>query len=101
MVAWRERAHGGAHRVHDARALMAEDTRIGIGVMAVAAVQIGLAHAARDHLDDHLVGPRIAQFDRADPKRPRSFADDGRCYLHGIANAMLLRERMLQLGVLI
>ena len=58
MIAGRKALHGTADRVHHAGAFVAEHVRIGVGVIAVAAVQVGLAHAARHHAHDQFVRPR-------------------------------------------
>ena len=69
MVARREVAHRVADGVDHAGAFVAVNGRIGTGEIAVAAVQIGLAHAARHDADDQLVGARLAELQRVDDER--------------------------------
>src|SRR5580704_11646485 len=70
--------------MHHAGAFVAVNGGIRAIEIAVAAVQIGLAHAAGDDADDHLVRPRFAQLHGLDGERARPFADDGGLDLHGL-----------------
>ena len=83
VVAGRKPAHGAADGMHDAGAFVAVNGRVRAVEIAVAAVQIGLAHAARHDADDHLVRARLAQLHGLDGERARPFADDGGLDLHG------------------
>ena len=83
VVAGRKAAHGAADGVHDAGAFVAVNGGVRAVEIAVAAVQIGLAHAAGHDADDHLVRPRLAQLHGLDGERARPFADDGGFDLHG------------------
>ena len=74
MVAGDEAAHGAADRVHDARAFVTVHRRIRADEIAIAAVQVGLAHAARHDADDHFVGARGAKFQCLDDERTRALA---------------------------
>ncbi len=69
MVARREVAHRVTHRVDHTGALMAVNGRIGTCEIAVATVQVGLAHAARDDADDQLIRPRSGELQRVDDER--------------------------------
>ena len=69
MIARRKVAHRAADRVHHAGAFVAVNGRIRTGEIAVAAVQIGLAHAARHDADDQFVGARLAELQRVDDER--------------------------------
>jgi hypothetical protein len=61
---------------------VAEHGRIGDGEVSVAAVQVGMAHAAGDDFDQHLVGTRVGQVDILDHERRELLADDGGGDLH-------------------
>ena len=58
-------------------ALMAEHLWISHRIVAAAAVQVGLAHAARHYADQHLVEARRAQFRGVDDEGGRRPADNG------------------------
>ena len=75
--------------MHNAGTFVAVNGGIGTVEITVAAVQIGLAHAARHDADDHLVRPRLAQLHGLDGERARLFADDGGLDLHGRLLAIL------------
>ncbi len=66
MIARRQPGDGGADSLHDTGALVAIHGGIRRVVVAVAAMQVGLAHAARDDPDQHLVRSRIGQFEPVD-----------------------------------
>jgi hypothetical protein len=66
-----------ADGLDDAGALVAENGGVGRVVVAVAAVQVSLAHPARDDPDQRLVRPRVGQFERVDGERAEFFAHDG------------------------
>ena len=83
MIAGREPAHGAADGMHHAGAFVAVNGRVRAVEIAVAAVQIGLAHAAGHDADDHLVRPRLAQLHGLDGERARPFAHNGGLDLHG------------------
>ncbi len=114
MTTWSpgaKRVHAAADRMHHAGALMPEHGGIGRSIVAVAAVQVGLAHAARDDLDEEFVGARIGQLDLIDDERAGSFAHDRGSDLHAtlsvlvsrhastitrdVRRSVLLRERLL------
>lgn len=61
MIAHRETAHALAHRIHHARAFMAEHNRLG-RMAARLLVQIGMADADRDDTHPHLAGAWLIQF---------------------------------------
>ena len=82
MVAGHKVAHGGADGMDHAGAFVAVNGGIGTGEIAVAAVQVGLAHAARHHANDHLIGPRRGELQRVDDERCGFFVDDGGRDLH-------------------
>jgi hypothetical protein len=82
VVAGRKAAHGITDGMHDAGAFVAVDGGVRAVEIAVAAVQIGLAHAARHDADDHLVRPRLAQLHGLDGERARPFTDDGGLDMH-------------------
>src|SRR5579875_3120355 len=62
----------------DASPFVTVDGRIGHVEIAVASVQVGLADAGRSEFDQHLVGPRIVEFERIEVKFPRPPLDDRR-----------------------
>src|SRR5438094_3373917 len=82
MIAGRQGADGGADGVNHAGALMTVNRRIGRSEITVAAVQIGLTHAARHHPDDHFVRAGVAKFQFIDDEGSRAFTDDGGGDLH-------------------
>ena len=82
MIAGRQGVDRAADGMNYAGALMTVNRRIGRSEIAVAAVQIGLAHAARHHPDDYFVWTRIAKFQFIDDERSRALADDGGGDLH-------------------
>jgi hypothetical protein len=82
VVAGRQPTHGIADGVYHAGAFVAVNGRVRAVEVTVAAVQIGLAHAAGDDTDDHLVRPRFAQLHGLDGERARPFAHNGGLDLH-------------------
>ena len=58
-----------AERLDDARGLVAQQERVGVLDVALAVVQIGVAHPARLDLDHGLTGPGIGDDDRLDRDR--------------------------------
>ena len=83
MIARRKVAHRAADRMHHAGAFVAVNGRIRTGEIAVTAVQVGLAHAARHDADDQLIGTRRTELQRVDDKRARFLADYGGSDAHG------------------
>ena len=83
MVAGRKRANGIADGMHHTGAFVTVNGGVRAVEIAVAAVQIGLAHAARHDADDHFVRPRLAQLHGLDGERARPFAHNGGFDLHG------------------
>ena len=77
MIAGRECGHAVADGLHHARAFVAVNRGIGRVVVAVATVQVGLAHAACHDPDQRLVRPRIGQFEPIDGEGTEFFAHDG------------------------
>ena len=69
MVARRKVAHRVTHRVDHAGPFVAIDRRIRAAEITVAAVQVGLAHAARHDTNDQLVRPRRGELERVDDER--------------------------------
>src|SRR5262249_14615272 len=53
----------GSHLEHDARALVAEHARRTGWDRAILRRDVGVAHAARHHLEVHLAGPEIGEAD--------------------------------------
>src|SRR6185437_11277207 len=85
VVAWRKLAHRAAYGVDHAGALVAKHRRIGADrVIAVAAVQIGLAHAARDDADNQLVGAWLGELQGLDDEGRRLCGDDRCLDLHDV-----------------
>src|ERR1700730_2329826 len=82
MIAGRQGTDRAADGMDHAGTLVAVNRRIGRSEIAVAAVQIGLAHAARHHPDDHFVRARIAKFQFIDGEGSRAFTDHGGGDLH-------------------
>ncbi len=82
-VARLDLGHRGAHRLHHARALVAEHGRQGQGQVLVAHRQVGVAEA--DAVDAHqdLVGARRIQFDRLQGEVLVGRMGDGGEGLHG------------------
>ena len=74
----------GADRLDDAGALVAVDAGIGeLGEIAVAGVHVGLADAAVDDLDQHLVGARIIEDQVLHRPLAELLVADGGSDLHG------------------
>src|ERR1700730_4856358 len=94
MVAGYKPAHGVADGVHHAGALVAVNSGIRAVEITVAAVQIGLAHAARHHTDDHLVRARLAQLHGLDGESARPFAHHGGLDLHVNSPRALWKRRV-------
>src|SRR6266516_493277 len=82
MIAGRQGTDRAADAMDHAGALVAVNRRIGRSEIAVAAVQIGLAHAACHNPDDHFDRARIAKFQFIDDEGSRAFTDDGGGDLH-------------------
>src|SRR5205814_5719711 len=82
IIAGRKLGHFAADRRDDAGTLMAENRRQWRVEIAVAGVLVGLAHPARDDLDQKLVRTRIGQLERLDAERAELLARDGACELH-------------------
>ena len=82
MVARRKTAHGAADSVDHAGAFVAVDRRVGTDEIAVAAVQVGLAHAAGHDAHDQFVGAGLAKLQCIDDERRRPFAHHGGSDLH-------------------
>jgi hypothetical protein len=83
MVAGSEVADRGADLLDDAGAFVAAHDRVRqVREIAVAGMQVGLAHPARDDPYQQLVRPRIRQVQLFDAEASRSFARDGRNDLH-------------------
>src|SRR5215469_9626404 len=68
--------------MNHAGALVTINSGIGRGEVTVATMQIGLAHAARYHADDHFVGARRAKFQLLQCEGCRTFRNDGGGDLH-------------------
>ena len=83
VIAGCEFRHAVADGLHHARAFVAVNRGIGRVVVAVATVQVGLAHAARHDPDQRLVRPRIGQFEPIDREGTEFFAHDGGGDFHG------------------
>ena len=83
MIAGREFGHAGADGLHHAGTFVAVNRGIGRVVVAVATVQVGLAHAARHDPDQRLVRARIGQFEPIDREGTEFFAHDGGGDFHG------------------
>src|SRR5262245_2469897 len=85
MVARPQRRHVRAHRLDDARALVAQDD----GAVqreaphAVDDVQIRVAHTGRRGADEDLTSPRLVDLDRLDGQSLVDFPKDGSLDLHG------------------
>jgi hypothetical protein len=77
VIARGEFRHAPADCLYDSRALVAVNRGIGRVVITVAAVQVGLAHAARDDPDQCLVRSRIGQLELVDRERGELFGHDG------------------------
>src|SRR5262249_5458421 len=77
VIAEREFGPAVADGLHHTRAFVAVNRGIGRVVVAVATVQVGLAHAARHDPDQRLVRPRIGQFEPIDREGTKFFAHDG------------------------
>ena len=73
VIPRRKIAHRGADRMHHAGAFVAVHGGIRTGKIAVAAVQVGLAHAACHDADDQFVGAGLAELQRVDDERCRIF----------------------------
>jgi len=82
-IAGREARHVLADCHHHAGALVAEHGGQRRIVVTVAAVLVGLAHAAGDDPHQQLVGTRIGEIERLDRERAEALARDRRGDLHG------------------
>jgi hypothetical protein len=84
VIAGLQRRHAAADIHHDTRALVPEDHRKqAFGIRAGARELVGVAHAARFDLDQHLAVARPIQIDRGDFERfTGGIPDCGLC-LHG------------------
>ena len=83
MVARAEIGNAGANSANDAGTLMTKHFRELRGIIGVAAVQIGRAHAGGNDFDQKFVRPRIAQIESLDQKGTRTLANNGGGNLHG------------------
>jgi hypothetical protein len=82
MIARRQGADCAAHGMHNTGAFVAVNRGIRRSEIAVTTVQIGLAHPARDHADDHLVRAGIAEIHFLQDEGSRTFADNSGSDLH-------------------
>lgn len=82
MIARREPGHVLADRLHDPCPLVAVNGGVGPIVVAIAAVQVGLAHATRNDPDQRLVRARIGQLQLFDRERAEFLAHDGDADFH-------------------
>src|SRR5262249_13012133 len=82
MISWRDRLDTRTDRSDHSSAFMAVNHRIGPGKIAIARMQVGLAHTARNNLDQYLVRPWLAQVERVDHKRGGLFAHNCSSYPH-------------------
>ena len=82
VIADREIRHARSDRRDDARALVPEHRRQRRVVIAVAPVEVSLAHPARDDLDQKLVRARFGQLQRLDAEVAEPLSRDGRKDLH-------------------
>src|SRR5215471_3514943 len=85
VIAGPKSLHRGTDSFDDASPLVAEYRRKPRAVIAVAAVQVGLAHAACSDPNEQLVRARVLQRDRIDHEGSRPFAYDGRRDVHAIS----------------
>src|SRR6185503_1895690 len=77
--------HGRADALDRAGALVAEDAREGNAEIVVAAVHVGLAHAAGGDADDQLIGPGIGELERFEPERRAFLRNERRRYAHALS----------------
>lgn len=77
MIAGADPGHRGADRLHDARALVAEDSGQRERQAAGGDAQVGVADPGGDHADQHLVRARVGQFYFAQLEARAGGLDDG------------------------
>src|SRR5439155_6085891 len=68
-VAWCDRGDVGADSVDGPRRLVTEQVREVVADAALAVVEVGVAHAARLHRDEHLTGAGVGHDDGLDAHR--------------------------------
>ena len=100
VTTWSPGAQRGdalADRLDDAGSLVAEHARGVAGrVGAGGGVEVGVAHAAGVHADEHLAGPGPVELDVLDDERPAELLEDCCADLHGRdATAFRLDTRRL------
>jgi hypothetical protein len=86
VVARSQGRHVGAHRLHDAGALVAENDRAvqREPAHAVDDVQVRVANTGRRGPDEHLTAPRLVDLDRLDGQSFVDLPKDGCLDLHAI-----------------
>ena len=78
MIARHDAFHASPDRLHDARALVAQDDRFGGAVPVVDESDIGVADARGDEPDEDFVGARALHLEGLDLQRAAPLAQNGR-----------------------